>query len=149
MVSMTGPIFDIQYVNNTMIHNSPATHAIIQGMTSAGGGQRFVFRNNVGTLGSWGWFTSGSGQGTQGMNAMWGSTWSAPGNLVIGRLGSTYPTGTKVYATLGDVGFASPSTGDYTIVTTSALSTSSTTTTQPGVNMSVLTTATTTALTGK
>jgi hypothetical protein len=68
------------------------------------GAQRFVFRNNIGTLGAYGWFASGGGQGTQALNFMFGDTWSASGNVTSARTARPTRAGNSRVASVDLVG---------------------------------------------
>ena len=121
MIVVGGELKDVQFLNNTMIHNSPATHAMISDPHSSLAAGNFIARGNLITAGSSGWMTSGVGEGTKSLTAHWGTTWRFENNAFIGSVDSAYPTTTKFVASLTAAGFTNPSAGDYTLLSTSPL----------------------------
>ena len=139
MIVMGGELKDIQLLNNTMIHNSPATHAVISDPSSSLSAARFRARANVLTLGTSGWMSSGKGQGIASLDHHWRDTWEFTGNVLIGDTRRpNYPVNTLFVATLLDAGFTNPSIGDFSLLASSPVRNQGTTGADPGAPVATL-----------
>jgi hypothetical protein len=75
---------------------------------------RLVFTNNLSTHSTYGFFSSGSGQGTAGLNADF-VNWTFSHNVIIGAPAGNYPAGNYFPAAVAAVRFMSYAGGNYTL----------------------------------
>ena len=138
MLVMTGALTDIQLVNNTFLHNSVATHAMmVDGSETAPQAARIVLNNNIWTHGEWGW--TGYWQGTRALNYFAGTSYQASGNVLIGAGESASRYANAAFASSIDAaGFVNASAGDFTLSSSSPLRNAGTDGSTPGVDMSAL-----------
>jgi hypothetical protein len=138
MLVMTGALTDLQLVNNTFLHNSVATHAMmLDGSDTAPQASRIVVNNNIWTHGDWGW--TGYWTGTRALTYFAGTSFQASGNVLIGAgdNASRY-TNAAFASSIDAAGFVNPSAGDFTLSGSSILRTAGTGGSTPGVDMSAL-----------
>jgi hypothetical protein len=113
MFQLLGALSDVQFTHNTAILASGG-----QMLVSFDGSpmHNFGFQDNVATLGLYGIRGSGTGSGTSALDTFVPGSYSVTGNVLIGgALASQYPAGNDFPATVGDVGFVNPGTGNYTL----------------------------------
>jgi hypothetical protein len=111
----------IQMVHNTrhvlFDHNTLFCSGTLAFNDNSGGlyHDNFEFKNNIAARGQYGFFASGAGEGTSGLNAKFGSTWIFTTNAIWGNSGvsGSYPANNYFPANAAAVGFVDYAGGNY------------------------------------
>lgn len=109
---------DITIDHNTILNSAPSgtpSDIMMSDPSSPAGPVKtsnFVFTNNLATATVYGFYGSGSGFGTAGLNAGF-SNWTFEKNALVGQAAPAYPPGNFFPSSLGSVGFSGYGGGMY------------------------------------
>lgn len=125
--------------HNTVINTALApvykNSSLVTADTKQNKTSSFVFTNNLSTPTDWGFFGSGSGEGTAALNANF-TGWTFSKNAIVGARAAGYPAGNFFPATVAAVEFMNYPSGDYQLAATSAYKAAATDGTAIGAEMS-------------
>jgi hypothetical protein len=119
--------------HNTIINSSTARNSDVALAASAPKISYFVFTNNLATGTAWGFFGSGTGEGTAALNANF-TAWRFSNNVLVGRPAGDYPAGNFFPTNVAAVRFVNLTGGNYALAANSPYMHAATDGTEVGVN---------------
>jgi hypothetical protein len=123
--------------HNTVINGAPAStaSALMMAESATSKVTNLTFTNNLAAPTKYGFFGANVGSGTPALNANF-TSWVFAKNVIVGAPSGSYPSGNFFPASIAEVGFMNPGSGNYSLAPGSSYKAAATDGTDIGANLS-------------